>query len=83
MKVINLADQLNNNKMTTPVQILREVLDDYEMGKRTAPKMIILMLDSSAEHYSTNFVAANMKVSELMTLCALFQAKFSKWLLGD
>lgn len=58
----------NDAALMTPTDALREALSDIQKGIITPNKLIVVALDDTDGMYSTRFVQANMKMSEIVAL---------------
>ena len=81
MKVINLAQKLQDGTLQTPEMCLQECLDT-DIGKRgafeNAKKIIIIALDDTNDEYSVSWCQAGMKMSEMLALIEITKACFKR-----
>ena len=66
--VTRMADLKSDNRLITPVDLLRDAIADIEAGRRSPTKVLLLMLDDSEGGYVVNWYAAKMSVSQMVGL---------------
>jgi hypothetical protein len=80
MKVVNLGEAINDARMRSPEDALKDALamvgaEDggaFEKGK----KVLIICLDTDDDQYVTNWLQAGMSMSECISLCEVAKTTF-------
>lgn len=67
-KIRSINAHKNNALLMSPTDALHEALSDISKGVFKPSKLIVIMLDDSDDMYSTRFVQAGMKMSEVVAL---------------
>ena len=80
--IVRLATVKEDCRLITPEQTLVDALEDIRSGKRKCNKMLICMLDSENEGYSTSFYAANVRASEAIALLEVVKQRFLDMIRG-
>lgn len=80
MKVVNLGEAINDARMRSPEDALKDALtmigaEDggaFEKGK----KVLIICLDTDDDQYVSTWVQAGMSMSECVSLCEVAKISF-------
>jgi len=67
-KVRSLAAHKGDGKAMQPIEALHEALSDIEKDLVQPSKLVVVMLEDHDGQYTTRFVQAGMKMSELVAL---------------
>ena len=68
--VVNMAFIKDDNSLITPEQCLEEALREIKSGERKCNKVLILTLDDTERKFNNGYYCANMRVSEMLSLCS-------------
>lgn len=79
-KITRLSDKTNNAAMMSPVDALNDAIKEFEEGKRGAfefgKKVIIIVLDDTADNFEVNWMQAGMNMSECLSVCEVAKTQF-------
>ena len=81
-KILNMADELNDNRYSSPEQTLEDCLADIRSGKKSPTKLAVIMLDDSDQWYRTGFYLSKLKASEVVALFEVVKQQFLDMLRG-
>ena len=80
MKVINMAEKTGDSSFSSPKQALEEAIlcigNEKEGAFNKGKKLLILCLDDTDGQYKINFINAQMKMSECVSLCEVAKHLF-------
>lgn len=78
--LVSLADRANDNRFTTPKDMLEQAMRDLEAKELHGGQAILLVLDRgpAGNCYSVGFRAANIRKSEIVALLTVQATAFAK-----
>lgn len=79
MSTIDLSEIKNDNRLRTPEQMLRGVLQELESGQIPAKRMMVIFLDDSDDKYDVGYRATNISSSQIVALLSVIR----QWALDD
>lgn len=79
-KVEYMAEHANDTKYIDPQTMLRQVLEQFQSGERTAKQVIVVTLDNEDGEYYTRFCSVGMKCSEVVALMVYMQDEMIRYM---
>lgn len=79
MSTIDLSEVKNDNRLRTPEQMLRSVLQEVESGQIPNKRMMVIFLDDSDDNYDVGYRAANISSSQVVALLSVVR----QWAIDD
>jgi len=82
-KVTYLAHKKNNNRLISPMDTLRGVLDDIESGRQSFANLIVIGCSLESEVSDMGFYLSNLSASEAVALLEISKDQFIRMINGN
>lgn len=73
MSVTHLTEKVDDNRLISPVDLLRRTADEIESGEINASRVIVGCLDDTDDNYDVFYRASNISASQSLSVLEIMK----------